>query len=71
MSTRLRVELAAPRYARALLALSRANHAWHRLDAALVGARRQGAWNTHLDDAWEALSALERQLGRLTTILGH
>jgi len=54
------------RYGEAYLALRRARRAWHRLDAALVDARRL---DRDLDRAWDGLAALDRQLARLERLL--
>ena len=71
MPQRLWVQLAAPHYAKALLALHQANRAWHRLDSALVKARQNNTSDPCLDDAWDALGSLERQLGSLARLLGR
>jgi hypothetical protein len=71
MLSRLRVEMAAPRYAKVLIVLQQAKRSWHRLDAALVSARQSGTAASSLVEAHEALASLDRQLDRLTTLLGY
>ena len=70
MSSSVRIELAAGRYALALIALRRAKRSWHQLDAALVAAQQSGVADSQLAHAQDALMSLDRQLDRLATLLG-
>jgi hypothetical protein len=65
----LHIELKASRYAMAFLALQRAQHSWHQMDAALVYVQQAGADSLSVATAQEALSVLDRHLNRLSTLL--
>ena len=59
----------ARQYALAVHALWRARRAWHRLDQAMVDARQTVPHDPHLEAAWQALTVLDHQLGRLAKLL--
>lgn len=65
----VRVCLEGERYAKAYLALRRAQYAWHRLDAALVSAKHLENQNPDLSRASDALTTLDRQLAHLRALL--
>ena len=65
----LRIEMKATRYASAIYMLRQVKRSWHRLDAALVYAGNAGTGESELKIAWEALTAMDRELDRLTKLL--